>query len=183
MTFCKRCTIMRMWYSCGCRLSPTGAGDFLRQLRQEIRSLVDVPLALNSYEGCVVLMTTPGQYDVTNSVQTDEGLTVVYQRNCFDTVGRMLRPDVAHLCNKQNVHLSLHRCIMKAHARNRFGTYSPYETQDFISIALPEKRQIYVISAGDARSASVTIHVTCDDENESEQCALNKTACAHTIYS
>ena len=43
------------------------------------------------------------------------------------------------------VEASAHRCMMKKDAKHRFGTYAPYERQDFISIFCPDKRVTWVI--------------------------------------
>ena len=170
LTFCSKATLVEMWHSCGCSLPMSAVGPCLRHMKTRICHVINnismdwtgLGLGLQSREGCVILLTL--QEPVSNNtddVHTDGGRIVAYQRNYDDDRGRMHPIDIARLHHGQTVHISAHRCMLKRDARLRYGTYAPYEKQDFISIEFGSGRQhMHVIELDEHMySASTTIQV------------------------
>ena len=167
LTFCSKITLAEMWHSCGCTLPVSAVGPCLRHIKTKVSHVInkismDWTLAQQSREGCVILLTLQEPVSSnTDGVYTDVGSIVAYQRNYDDDRGRMYPIDIARLHHGQTIHISAHRCMLKRDARLRYGTYAPYEQQDFISIEFGSGRQhIHVIELGaHLYSASTTIQV------------------------
>lgn len=162
-TFCSKNTMAEMWRSC-CSLAPCAVGPFLRGLRKQVSHVIEKSgtlLVANRYEGYVVLMTPeqPAPTDLHTGIHTDEGRTVVFQRNRDDEHGRMLVNylDLTRVHSGQHMTLSSHRCMLKRDAKIRFNTYCPYDQQDFISIETGAGRQqMHVI---DSSAHGYAIHL------------------------
>ena len=132
-------------------------GPLLRDVKARATLVLErasafIPLSnRNTSEGCVVLLTLSGPASTHRpphhaGVHTDAGRMVVFQCNYDDERGRIHTLDLTQIHDGQHFALSAHRCMLKKDAKLRYGTYCPYEQQDYISIETHRGRhQMHVI--------------------------------------
>lgn len=148
MAFCSREALMLLW-TCVCPDVPLCIYGVLYErnvaiVMHAIHRARDALLDEDS--DFMILLDCVQTADDACSLLTETGLVVA----CI--VSNWTRHEVKVLrieCSVgvRNVRATAHRCILKRDAIVRFGTYAPFERQDYISISCPHRREMWVVDA------------------------------------